>query len=255
MQLAGDNRAAISVSEPFPAGSPISLIGCCIIGSVMTTLPMEPMSFWQLVENSPEWVGVFANALFAVVTIGVVIWQVCVMKAQVRVMQWQGRNSARHERLQNRLLRLQHEHEWLLRLNAEREQLLKLARKLHLAAYGLKVTQSNADALNWQEVQDTAYELASRLEILDIAAFTGKNDNWYPNLTRYVDAVQQAVVEDSKFNKTYSEKPDSPNLSTRKALQAAAERYEPIKIFLDLESAIRMEFFDFKSKWDTALPS
>ena len=52
---------------------------------------MQEMSFWQLVENSPEWVGVFANALFAIVTIYVVY-------RQVRVMGWQ-----------NNLIRLQHE--------------------------------------------------------------------------------------------------------------------------------------------------
>ena len=41
---------------------------------------MQEMSFWQLVENSPEWVGVFANALFAIVTIYVVYRQVRVME-------------------------------------------------------------------------------------------------------------------------------------------------------------------------------
>ena len=41
--------------------------------------PMQEMSFWQVVENSPEWVGVIANTLFAIVTIGVVVWQGRVM--------------------------------------------------------------------------------------------------------------------------------------------------------------------------------
>ena len=102
-----------------------------------------------MILNNPEWVGVFANALFAVTTIGVITWQVCVMKSQtrvmtmqVRVMRWQSRISARHERVQIQLIHLQHEHEWLLRLNAEREQLLKLGRKLHLAAGCLKQTPS-----------------------------------------------------------------------------------------------------------------
>src|SRR5580698_514380 len=92
----------------------------------MTMPPMEPVSFWQLVENSPEWVGVLVNALFALVTITII-------GLQVRVMIWQGRNSEQHERIQNRLIKLQHEHSWLLRLNAEREQLLVSGRKLHLA--------------------------------------------------------------------------------------------------------------------------
>jgi hypothetical protein len=34
---------------------------------------MYDVSFWELVGSSPEWVGIFANALFAVVTIAVVI--------------------------------------------------------------------------------------------------------------------------------------------------------------------------------------
>jgi hypothetical protein len=78
--------------------------------------------------------GVFANALFALVTITVIIWQVCVMKAQVRVMKWQGRTSARHERMQNQLIRLEIEHSGLQLLNDEGSQILKMARKLHLAA-------------------------------------------------------------------------------------------------------------------------
>jgi hypothetical protein len=128
-------------------------------GVLSAAMNMEPMSFWHLILNNPEWVGVFANALFAIVTIGVVIWQVCVMRAQVRVMKWQGRNSARHELIQNRLIRLQHEHEWVLRKNQQREQLLKLGRKLNLAADSLKETPSEGDRTSWGEVQDTLYEL------------------------------------------------------------------------------------------------
>jgi hypothetical protein len=145
---------------------------------------MEPMSFWQLVMNSPEWVGVFANVIFASTTIGVVIWQVRVMKAQVRVMKWQGRNSVRHERIQNKLIRLQHEHEWLLSLNAEREKILKLSRKLHLRAVSLKEADSIADQLNWEELQDTVYELSERLRIVDVRFYT---DKWCPTLILYVD--------------------------------------------------------------------
>jgi hypothetical protein len=90
-------------------------------------------------------VGVFANALFALVTITVIIWQVCVMKAQVRVMKWQGRTSARHERMQNQLIHLEIEHSWLQLLNDERSQILKMARKLHLAAGCLKEIPSDTD--------------------------------------------------------------------------------------------------------------
>jgi cell division protein FtsL len=210
--------------------------------------PMQEMSFWQLVKNSPEWVGVFANALFAIVTIGVVIWQ-------VRVMKWQGRNSQRHERIQNKLIRLQHEHECLLLLNAEREKILKLANKLHLAATSLKETESKGDPLIWEELRNTVHELHDRLRILDVAAYSGLHDQWHPNLEDYVDAVRNAVLEDGKFNSTHSLTDQTPNLFTRKALKDVDDRCEPISIFLDLETAIRMEFSEFKEKWDAELPS
>jgi hypothetical protein len=209
---------------------------------------MHEMSFWELAKNSPEWVGVFANALFALVTIGVVVWQ-------VRVMKWQGRNSERHERAQNTLIRLQHEHEWMLRINAEREQFLRLGRKLHLAAGCLRLEPSIADKITWEQVQDTAFELRDRLSILDLRAYSGLYDSWYPRLETYVDAVVKAVVEDRKFDGTYDTADGTPNLTTRKTLMEMDESYKPINIFLDIEVAIRMEFFDFKGRWDAELPT
>jgi cell division protein FtsL len=202
---------------------------------------MHEMSFWELAKSSPEWVAVFANAIFATVTIGVVIWQVCVMK-------WQGRVSERHERIQNRLIRLQHEHEWLLRLNAERERILDIARKLHLAASCLELRSSDGDRHNWEELQNTVHELSGRLRILDIGAYAGKYDQWFPSLEAYVETVQQVVIEDGTTEPT-------PSLSTRQALKDADGRYKPIGIFLDLETAIRIEFFEFKTKWESKLPT
>jgi len=205
---------------------------------------MREVSFWDLVKDSPEWAGVIASTAFAFVTVCVITWQVCVMI-------WQGRNSDRHERAQNRLLRLQHEHEWLLQTNRERGQLLTLGRKLHLAAGCLKLEQSNTDSHFWNEVVESSEELNSRLKILDVAAFTGENDVWFPDLTEYVEAIQRAVADDFKFHQTFDIAPESPSLSTRKALKEAGERYNPIRIFLDVESAIGLEFLDFKRKWDS----
>jgi hypothetical protein len=202
-------------------------------------LNMETMSLWRLILNNPEWIAVFASVIFAIATLNVMIWQV--------------RVSTRHERIQNRLIRLQHEHSWMLQLNEERETLLNLARKLHLAAGCLKSKHSISDPLHWTEVVHTTYELDSRLKILDMDAFTGENDNWFPNLTRYVEAVLKAIVDDSRFYETFELPSDSPNLTTRKALKDAEQRYEIIKVFLDLEGAIRMEFFDFKKKWDSLM--
>ena len=218
-------------------------------------MPVHEMSKWEFVLNSPEWVGVIASAIFAVCTVAIIWRQVCVMQAQVRVMQWQGRNSSRHEQTQNQLLRLQHEHEWILRLNAEREQLLKSARDLYLTASGLKEEQAITDVLNWGRLQDVAYELHRRLDILDSTVFTGQYDQWYASLDDYVEAVLAAVSKDYEFQETYKLKDDGPVLSTRKSLKAAVEHSKPIDILLNMESAIRMEFFDFKKKWDSVLPS
>jgi len=199
-----------------------------------------------LVKNSPEWVGVIANTLFALITSGVVIWQ-------VRVMKWQGLNSERHERIQNKLIRLQHEHEWSMRLNAERETILKLGRKLHLVVGCLKEKEQDGDQSHWEELQNTVFELHERLRILDLAAYSGLYDQWYPNLEDYVDAVQSAVLKDGDFNGGYGPTNQTPVLSTRKLLKEANESCEPTKIFLDIETAIRMGFFDFKNKWDAVL--
>src|SRR5438477_13174839 len=95
---------------------------------------MQPMSFWELVERSPEWLTLLANVIFALVTTGVLVWQVRVMKWQGRLMESQGRNSARHERTQNSLFRLQLEHELLVRLNAERQRLRELTEGLQIVA-------------------------------------------------------------------------------------------------------------------------
>jgi hypothetical protein len=205
---------------------------------------MQPMSLWQLFLNNPEWASVFSSAIFSVMTIGVIIWQVRVMKSQERVMKSQGRLM----NIQNQSIRLQHEHEWVIQKNREREQLLKLARDLHLAAGCLREESSDVDHLHWEQVQDTVHELSARLNILDLAVFSSSYDGWFFNLKCYVDAILKAVIDDAPSTET-------PNVSTRKALKEADDRYKPISIFLDLETAIRMEFFDFKNKWDAALPS
>jgi hypothetical protein len=221
---------------------------------------MEPMSFWQLVENSPEWVAVFANVLFAGTTIGVLAWQVSVMKQQRRVMQWQvrvtkwqGRNSARHERTQNNLLRLQLEHELVHSLNAERERILKLTEELSLLVGTLKEEQTLNDESHWSDLQDKVDELDQRLRILDLRAYSDPYGKWFFALEQYVKGVLNAVIEDNDFNKRYGYSGASPNLSTRTMLTELNMRHDPITIRLDIETAIRMEVSDFTDKWDAAL--
>jgi hypothetical protein len=66
-----------------------------------------------------------------------------------------------------------------------------------------------------------------------------------------VEAIREAVAADSEFNRSWGLDSDTPNQSTRKALKDADDRYKPISTFLDLEKAIRLEFLDFKRKWDS----
>jgi hypothetical protein len=210
---------------------------------------MEHMSFWELVKNSPEWVGVFATSVFAAIT-------VLVLYRQVRVMRWQGRNSDRHERTQNRLIQFQLENEWVLRMNAEREKILTLARKLHLVTDCLREREQGGDEIHWEELQDRVVELSERLRILDVRVFSGNYDGkWYAGHVVYVGSVLRAVLDDRKFNDANALTNLTPNLSTRTTLKTLNTEFEPTTIFLDLETAIRMEFSDFKDKWDAALAS
>jgi hypothetical protein len=196
---------------------------------------MQEMSFWQVVVNSPEWVGVFASTLFAIVTISVVIWQVRVMVRQ------------------NKLIQLQHEHEWLVLSNEGREQVLNLARKLHHFAGYFEEKPKKSGQHFWENMQDTAYELRERLQTLDVSAYSGEYDNWFPRLTEYVDTLLIAVGNDYEFKTTYNVEGGIPSISTRDAIKGANEKYKPVQIVLDLQSAIRMEFLEFKDKWASAL--
>jgi hypothetical protein len=205
----------------------------------MTPVDMQPMSLWQLLLNNPEWVAVFASSLFSLVTVIVIIWQVCVMT-------WQGRTSARHERIQNKLIRLQREHEWVWQRNRERGQLLESARKLNLAVGILVSEQSSSfEPISWGEIQDASHELSARLRILDVAVFTGFYDQWFSKLEDYVDAIQHVVIEESNVQ--------CPSSETKDKLKEVQGTYNPIGIFLEIEAAIRMEFFEFKKKWDALL--
>jgi len=114
----------------------------------------------------------------------------------------------------------------------------------------LKQKVSDGDQHNWQELQDAAYELHERFAILDLAAYTGPYDNWFSGLTNYVDAILGGIIDDDKFNSTYALPNETPNLRTRTALKDADDRYKPLTICGDLEAAIRLEYFDFKGKWD-----
>jgi|HubBroStandDraft_5_1064220.scaffolds.fasta_scaffold127013_2 hypothetical protein len=219
------------------------------------SIPMHEMSKLEFLLNNPEWVAVFASAVFAVFTITVIIWQVFVMKEQVRVMVWQGRTSARHEsrqnRLiesQNRLIRFQFEHERIQILNGERARLLKLGRKLQLSVSCLKETPSEHDGIFWDEVVDEASELNVRLSTLDIDAYDDFYGEWYFHLTDYVESLLRAIADDGKQPAIAPGIRPAP--TTVAALLAIEKRCDPTQIFLEIETAIRMDFFDFKNRWD-----
>jgi len=134
--------------------------------------------------------------------------------------------------------------------NQERGEILKLARKLHLVAGCLKKTPAEDDRHHWGELQYAVYELHERLSILDLSVYSGAYDQWYFTLNSYVEGLLKAVIEDEPSDSTYA-----PNPSTRAVLKDMEDHHNPTKILLDLEAAIRMEFFDFKQKWDAALPA
>jgi hypothetical protein len=224
---------------------------------VYAPIEMHEMSFWKLIENSPEWVAVFASSVFAIVTTIVVWRQYRVMQEQVRLMKWQGENTDRHERQQNRLMQYGYEHEWMKGLNAERERLLNLVRKMQAISLALIIAgdyagmQPARDEQNWRELDETAGELDTRLQVLDVAVYAGShNTNWYQSLREYVAAILKAIQDEAEFRNNLKLKRagSSPNLA--KLLTAVDDHHDPVKIALGLEAAIRTEFTLFKQKWD-----
>lgn len=232
----------------------------CAPKIMISPVSTHTLSFWKLTGDNPEWLSAFAAVLFGIVTGLLIYCQVRVMKAQTRIMRfqaklmrWQGHQSSRIQRSQNLLVRLQHEHEWMLENNKERRELLKLARKLHSAASSLKGKPQSGDETRWGEVIDTVLELRSRLQTSDVASFTGTHDEWIAPLSVYIKAVEDAVLANADFNKRQRLTSDSPTLTARAALSNAAAQYDVLKTFSDMERAIRMELWDFKEKWDTVL--
>jgi hypothetical protein len=117
----------------------------------------------------------------------------------------------------------------------------------------LKEQETSADSLHWSELVDKVYELNKRLRILDLRAYSDPYGNWFPALEAYVDAVLKLVIADGEFSETYSLPAGTPNASTRAQLRELHVRHDPTQIRLDIKTAIRMELFGFKEKWDATL--
>jgi len=209
---------------------------------------MHEMSFWELVENSPEWVSALAAVIFGFVSAGIIVWQVLLM--------WrQGNISARLFAQQNLLIRWQHEHDWVYERNRVRLELRDLTQKIYLAASCLKGDDSGTDMRNWERLQDVAFELSSRLRALDLAVYSTPYDHWYASLEDYVEGVLNAIIKNVEFARKSGTDEAAPTTSTVKEIEKITEAANLSEIQLDFESSIRMDFFEFKQKWDQRFPS
>lgn len=227
---------------------------------------MHEMSFWKLVAHSPEWVTVFSGAMFAIITSFIIWRQYRVMQTQSKIMKWQAENSDFHERQQNRLIQLQHEHQWMESLNVERERLRNLADKIYLHSGGLILLTKTSSAsfaeakeasfseeLNWRKLRETASELDARLRVLNVAVYADAyHDKWYSSLREYVAAILKAIDDEFEFRKTFHLSAVGSSSKLAKALKEVEDLHNPLKICRDIEAAIRMEFVKFKQTWDIA---
>lgn len=203
------------------------------------------MSIWEFLLNNPEWVTVFTSVLFAIVTACIIWRQKCIMEQQVEVMRRQGENSAHHERMQNRMFQLQHEHEWLSALNVKREAILKTATELHIKALYLESEPTINDRTVWGEFQAHRAELRLQMEILDVAAYTKDKDGWYEKLAAWSTEIFRVITENFK-----TESPELPTTATRRALEAAETTYKPVAAIYALQLIIKHDTEAFKKKWD-----
>jgi hypothetical protein len=228
-----------------------SSIGSTTIRVVYPPIEMREMPFWKLIENSPEWVTVFGTFLFAGIT-AVIIWrQKCVMEHQATIMQQQkevmekqGEISARHEQMQNRLLQLQHEHEWLTALNAKREEILRTSTGLHIGVLTIiRNIGVGQDEQVWSDVLKLRSELKLQMEILDVAAYTGDKGGWYAKLDAWCSEVFRIIGEHFKSGCA-----GAPTDVTRKALQAA-EKSDPVAPIFELRTLIKKSTEEFNKKW------
>jgi hypothetical protein len=209
---------------------------------------MREISFWKLVENSPEWVGVFTTTVFALVTTAIIFGQYLAMKAQVRVMLWQGKLSARHERQQNSLLehqnkviRYQFEYARLNESNNERKLLLALGRKIYETAHFAAGASPSADAKYLHDLRVLSDEVTTRENVLSVSVYSGKFDAWYENFLQYTARVEKALL---------AERTTQPSADTKMQLREANAFCLSKKIFAEIENAIAFEFRDVNDKWD-----
>jgi hypothetical protein len=102
---------------------------------------------------------------------------------------------------------------------------------------------------------DIAFEISSRLKAVDLAVYTGSYDQWYPSLRDYVDGVLQAIAKSPELAKGDGDDGSARRAVIVKEIENLTKTADLFKIQMDIESSIRMDFFEFKQKWDQSFPS
>lgn len=209
---------------------------------------MHDYTWVQLLKDNPEWTQVVASSVLGLVTGGVIVWQVFVMKAQSRIMKWQATNSNKHEVQQNRLLekqnkliRFQFEYSWLNQLNQERQELLEMTQKLYAKTMEFASVSPGSRAAVFEDVRNAAEQLKGRLKVLNVAVYSGPHHEWHEKLEVYMGGVEAAIA---------SAIPGRPELDTANQLLRAGERLDREHTLREIQQAVEREFFDFKVKWD-----
>lgn len=197
--------------------------------------------------DAPAWMSAVAAVVFGIVSSGIILWQVLLMRKQ-------GNISARLLAQQNRLIRWQHEHEWIYERNRVRWELLDLTRKMTLAASCLKGDNCETEKLHWDALHDAASELYRRLSALDQAVYSTPYDSWHNSLEDYVNAMLDTMVKNDEFCKKYGIAENTPTKSIVEAIEKIIKTANPIDMQMSMEASIRMDFWKFKQKWDESFP-
>lgn len=225
---------------------------------------MQEYTWTQLIKNSPEWVGVIASSLFAAIT-AIIIWrqkramdrQVNVTRElgeatnrilmhQTEILRLQGEISAQHQRTQNVILRLQHEHDWLTAYNARREKLLRTVTTLHTLILTIVGTPAYDARGTWSEFLQCRSDMKSQLDLLDAAAFTKETTGWYAELQSWNAELFKIIT--NYFDTTST--PGYPSDTEQQSLKELEHKLNPIRTIYALQRAIQNDTEEFKKRWE-----
>jgi hypothetical protein len=223
----------------------------------------QQMSFWKLVENNPEWVGALATILFGAVTAVIIAVQVVVMRAQTRVMHFQAnimnrqrRDAERLMKAQNVLIRWQHEHEWLQLRNRDRLELIDIVRELWASIGALTGDGREVDKQLMVDTRERAERLRQRMSTLDVASYSSPIDEWFYALSQYTERVTEILAASGENSDEHAARwpRGIPTTATVEELRRTETLFNVAMIVTELESSIRVDYLDFKRKWDKLFP-